>query len=243
MNTPVTDTVQITPSTSSTPTRRNGAVFIESASLDTLLGYQEEQKEDGAVPSGPGLAVEGALRVFHALDIPALLLLSRGLDNISAAVGCYEHSTLSTQQTALHGLEIISFCAPDSKAADNEGCDPADYDLVPDALRELVRHICTGRRIAAADSWFITDRSDYLPCGAISGCTTVLLRSRHAGKKRGERGLTLRAPDFVASDLSQAALRIAFEQRATITALRTLYAMQASRRSSQRPTVEHNIAA
>jgi len=245
MNTPETDTVQIA---ANTPTRRNGAVFIESESLETLLGHQEEQHEDGKVPSGPALAVEGALRVFHALDIPALLLLSRGLDNIGAAFGCYEHSTLSTRPTALHGLEIISFCAPDLKHvdnrhADNEPCDPADYELVPDALRELVRHICTGRRIIAADSWFITDCPDYLPCGAISGCATVLLRSRHAGKKRGARGATLRAPDFIARDLSQAALRIAFERHQTIAALRTLHAMQASRPTPLPPVVEHNLAA
>jgi len=236
MDTPETDTAQIA---TSTPTRRNGAVFIESDSLETLLGHQE----DGELPSGPALAVEGALRVFHALDIPALLLLSRGLDNIGAAFGCYEHSTLSTRPTALHGLEIVSFCAPDPKHVDNEECGPADYDLVPDALRELVRHMCIGRRIVAADSWFITNRADYLPCGAVTGCTTVLLRSRHAGKSPAPRGVTLRAPDFFASDLAQAALRIAFEQRATITALRTLYAMQPSRSPSHPAAVEHNMAA
>jgi hypothetical protein len=245
MNTPETDTVQIA---ASTPTRRNGAVFIESESLETLLGHQQEQREDGEVPSGPGLAVEGALRVFHALDIPALLLLSRGLDNIGAAFGCYEHGTVSTRPPALHGLEIISFCAPDLKHADNERarnkqCNPADYDLVPDALRELVRHICSGRRIVAADSWFITDCPDYLPCGAIPGCATVLLRSPHAGKKRGARGVMPRTPDFVARDLSQAALRIAFERHETIAALRTLHARQASRPPPLPPAIEHNMAA
>jgi len=260
MNTPDPDTEQIA---AGTPTRRNGAVFIESESLETLLWDQEKQQEDGEVPIGPALAVEGALRVFHALEMPALLLPSRDLDHIGTAFGCYEHSTLSTRPIALHGLEIISFCAPDLnhvdlkqvdlkrvddkhvpiKHADNEPCDPADYDLVPDALRELVRHICTGRRIIAADSWFITDCPDYLPCGAISGCATVLLRSQHAGKKRGVRGATLRAPDFVARDLSQAALRIAFERHQTIAALRTLHAMQASRPPPLPPAVEHNLAA
>jgi len=237
MDTPETNTVQMT---ASTPTRPNGAVFIESESLATLLG----QQEGGKTPGGQAFAVDGALRIFHALGIPALLLLSRGLDNISAAFGCYEHSTLSTQSTALHGLEIVSFGTPGSKAADNEGCDPADHDLVPDALRELVRHICTGRHITAAHSWFITDCADYLPCAAVTGCATVLLRSRRAGKQRRTRGITLRAPDFVASDLSQAALRIAFERHETITALRTLYTTQTSLPTSQPPVIEHsNIAA
>ncbi|WP_158901452.1 hypothetical protein [Burkholderia sp. L27(2015)] len=247
MNIPETDTVQIA---ASTPTRRNGAVFIESETLETLLGQQEE---DGKVRSGPGHAVEGALRVFHALNIPALLLLSRGLDNIGAACGCYERDTFSTRPAALHGLEIISFCAPDlihanTAHADNEQVNheqyaPADYDLVPDALRELVRHMCTGRRIIAADSWFITDCPDYLACAAISGCATILLRSRHAGRKRGSPGVTPRAPDFVARDLSQAALRIAFERHETIAALRTLHAMQACRPPPLPPALEHNIAA
>ncbi len=236
MNTPETDTVQIA---ASTPTRPNGAVFIESESLEALLGQQEGQQEDGEVPSGPGLAVEAALRIFHALNIPALLLLSRGLDNIGTAFGCYERDTFSTRPTALHGLEIISFCEPDLQHIDNEHagdepCAPADYDLVPDALRELVRHLCTGRHIIAADSWFITDCPDYLPCGAISGCATVLLRSRHAGRKRGAPGVTPRTPDFVARDLSQAALRIAFERHETIAALRILHAMQAPRPPGRR---------
>jgi len=246
MNTPETDTVQIA---ASTPTRRNGAVFIESETLETLLGHQEaQQEEDGEMPSGPWLAVEGALRIFHALDIPALLLLSHGLDNLDAAFGCYDHGTFSTRPAALHGLEIISFCAPNLKHADieharDEPCAAADHELVPDALRELVRHVCAGRRITAADSWFITDCPDYLPCGAIPGCATVLLRSRRASRKRAAPGVTLRAPDFVARDLSQAALRIAFERHETIAALRTLHAMQAPRPLPLPGAVEHNIAA
>jgi hypothetical protein len=203
------------------------AIFVELESLMPPLGGQRALELQFML--APATAT--ALRALHALgaavfvvsyaqpaDLGLQLLQRQGvLRQLSAlgeavCAGCYSWQDLPLAARA---------AAP---TADREVLQPAAPCL-------LLRHICVQHGVAASRSWFIGASAQGVGHAARSGLQTIFLRERGAA----QAPVTVRVPGapsrktvrtkahFFARSLADAALRIGFEQHASIAVLRVLY--------------------